>query len=183
MLKVVKIDTSDYEAVWTAFIQNFGDQTNNLIVITDFTHMKQRKDKTVQQFFTRIGEIAYNYDVKKPHEEIMGPLWAIPEEHEETLAAYAAMPVAARRLIQRLSKDISMEVVKLGTTDMYQAFLTAHAYETALRDKQGNGSSEGVKISEVDAEFEDDEEAQIEAIKCKFQQKRMFCSNNGSVYQ
>jgi len=62
--------------------------------------MKQRKDETVQKFFTRNGEIAYNYDVKKPHDEIMGPLWAIPEEHAEVLEAYAAMPVATRRLIQ-----------------------------------------------------------------------------------
>jgi hypothetical protein len=103
MLKVVKINTDDYEAVRTAFIQNFGDQTNNRVVITDFTHMKQRKDETVQKFFTRIGEIAYNYDIKKQHDEIMGPLWAIPEEHAELLEAYAAMPVATRRLIQRLN--------------------------------------------------------------------------------
>jgi len=137
MLKVVKINTDDYEAVRTAFIQNFGDQTNNRVVINDFTHMEQRKDETVQKFFTRIGEIAYNYAVKKPHDEIMGPLWAIPEEHEETLAAYAALPIATRRLIQRLNyeqtqkndvsylglqffiaglrQDISMEVVKSGT--------------------------------------------------------------------
>jgi len=140
MLKVVKINTDDYEAVWTAFIQNFGDQTNNRVVIIDFTHMKQRKDETIQKFFTRIGEIAYNYDVKKQHDEIMGPLWAIPEEHEETLAAYTAMPIATRRLIEGLDykqtqkndvsylglqffiaglrQDISMEVAKSGTTDM-----------------------------------------------------------------
>jgi hypothetical protein len=90
MLKVVKINTDDYEAVQISFIQNFGDQTNNRVVITNFTHMKQRKDKTMQKFFTGIGKIAYNYDVKKPHNKKMGPLFAIPEEHEETLAAYAA---------------------------------------------------------------------------------------------
>jgi len=100
MLKVVKINTDDYEAVRTAFIQNLGDQTNNHVVITDFTHIKQRKDKTVPKFFTRNGEIAYNYNVKKPHKEILGPLWAIPEEHAEELEAYAAMPVATKRLIQ-----------------------------------------------------------------------------------
>jgi len=131
----------------------------------------------------------------------MGLLCDIPEEHEEVLAAYAAMPVATRRLIQRLNYEqtqrnkvsylglqffidrlhqgISMEVIKSGTTDMYQALLTAHTYETALRDKQGkNGSTNGVKISEMDADFEDDSKrAKIKAIKCKYQQRRMFTSN------
>jgi len=207
MLKVVKIDTDDYEAVRTAFIQNFGDQTNNLVVITDFSHMKQRKDKTVQKFFTRIGEIAYNYDVKKPHDEIMGQLFAIPEEHAEQLEAYAAFPLATRRLIQQLNyqetqkndisylglqffiaglrQDISMEVVKSGTTDMYQAFLTALAYETALRDKQErNGSQEPIKINEMEVDFEEmNMNAEIEAIKHKYEQKKMFSANNGSAYQ
>jgi len=169
--------------------------------------MKQRKDKNVQKFFTRIGEIAYNYDVKKPHDKIMGPLWTIQEEHAKVLEANASMPVATKRLIQQLNyeqtqkndvsylglqffiaglrQDISMEVVKSGTTDMNQAFLTAHAYETALRDKQGkNGPPEQIKNKEMNANFEEDRErAQIEAIKRKNQQKRMFTSNNGSAYQ
>jgi len=136
----------------------------------------------------------------------MGPLWAIPEEHAEVLEAYAAMPVATRMLIQRLNyeqtqkndvsywclqffiaglcQDISMEVVKSGTTDMYQAFLTAHTYETELRDKQGkNGTPEPIKINEMEADFEEqDMNAEIDAIRRKYQ-KKMFSSNNGSAYQ
>jgi len=87
--------------------------------------------------------------------------------------------------IAGLREDISMEVVKSGTTDMYQAFLTAHAYETALRDKQGkNSPPEPIKINETDANFKEDYmHAEIEAIKCKYQQKIMFTANNGSAYQ
>jgi len=45
--------------------------------------MKQRKDETVQKFFTRIGDTAYNYNLKKPNDEIMGALWEAPEEHAQ----------------------------------------------------------------------------------------------------
>jgi len=62
MLKVVGIDQDDFQAVRVAFMQNYGSQLNNRIVITDFTKMKQTKNESVQQFFTRIGDIAYNYD-------------------------------------------------------------------------------------------------------------------------
>jgi len=48
MLSVVKINTNGYKAVQTAFIQNFGVQTNNPVVITDFTNMKQKKDETMK---------------------------------------------------------------------------------------------------------------------------------------
>jgi len=82
MLSVVKIDMNDYQAVGTAFIQNFRIQTNYYVVLTDFTSMKQKKDETVQQFFTRIGDIAYNYNKKKPNAEIRGDVW---EQHAEAL--------------------------------------------------------------------------------------------------
>ncbi len=77
MLSVVKINTNDFQAVRTAFLQNFGVQTNNRVVITDYTSMKQRKDESVQQFFTRIGDISYNYNLKNA--EIKGDIWAAPE--------------------------------------------------------------------------------------------------------
>jgi len=70
MIKVVGIDHDDFDAVRVAFTQNYGSQTNNRIVITDFNKMKQRSDESVQQFFTRIGDIAYNYDLKKPNDAI-----------------------------------------------------------------------------------------------------------------
>jgi len=160
MLKVVKINTDNFQAVSTAFLQNFGVQTNNRIVITDFNSMKQMKDETVQQFFTRIGDIAYNYDLKKPTEAIKGDVWEAPEEHEETLAGFMALPLAVHRLVLQLDyqqiarnnisflglqffvaglhSNNSLEVIKSGTTDMYAAFLIAHAYETAAKDKKKN---------------------------------------------
>jgi hypothetical protein len=58
---------------------------------------------------------------------------------------------------------------------MYQAFLTAHAYETALRNKQGkNGSLEPIKINEMEADFDErDMNAENDAIRHKYQ-KKMF---------
>ncbi len=84
-----------------------------------------------------------------------------------------------------LHDNISLEVIKNGTTDMYQAFLVAHAYETAVKDKKKNNGNGAMinKISEMDACFDEDENAEIEAIKPKHQQKRMFGSNNGSACQ
>jgi len=208
MLKVVGIDHDDFDAVRVAFMQNYGSQTNNRIVITDFTKMKQKPDESVQQFFTRIGDIAYNYDLKKPNDAIRGELWAVPDDADdaELLAPFMALNrVVRQRVLERdyaqfakndisylglqffvagLHDDISLEVIKNGTTDMYQAFLVAHAFETAVKDKKkNNGNGALTKISEMDACFDDEESAEIEAIKRKHQQKRMFNSGNGSAYQ
>ncbi len=203
MLSVVKIDTNDNQAVRTAFLQNFGVQTNNCVVITDFTNMKQKKDETVQQFFTRISDIACIYNLKKLNDDIMGPLWAILEEHTATLVAYDTFPVATKILIQRLNYEqtarndisflglqffitglhtnISLEVIKSNTTNMYEAFLIPHAYKTAVKCKKEKDAGI-VKINKMDADFEDeDERTDIEAIKCRHQQKRMFRANNGSA--
>ncbi len=76
-----------------------------LLSTLNFTNMKQKKDETVQQFFTRIDDIAYNYNVKKPNDEIMGALWDGTEEHKETLAGFMALPVATYRLVQRLDYE------------------------------------------------------------------------------
>jgi len=200
MLKVVGIDQDDFQAVRVAFMQNYGSQTNNRIVITDFTKMKQTKDESVQQFFTRMGDIAYNYVLKKPNAAIRGELWAVPDDADdaELLAPYMALNRAVRqRVLERdyaqfakndisflglqffvagLHDDISLEVIKSGTTDMYEAFLVAHAYETAVKDKKKNNGNGAMvnKISEMDACFDEEENAEIEAIKRKHQQKRMF---------
>jgi hypothetical protein len=210
MLKVVGIDQEDWPAVRVAFMQNYGSQTNNRIVITDFTKMKQMKDESVQEFFTRIGDIAYNYDLKKPNDVIRGNLWAVPDEADdaELLAPFMALNRAVRqRVLERdyaqfakndisylglqffvagLHDDISLEVIKNGTMDLYEAFLVARAYETAVMDKKKNNSNGAIwtnKVNEMDACFDDEENAEIEAIKRKHQQKRMFSANNGSAYQ
>jgi hypothetical protein len=141
----------------------------------------------------------------------MGPLWAAPEEHAEALAPYMALPADLRRLVQRLDyqqtarndfsylglqffiarlhTDISLEVIKSNTADMYKAFLIAHNYETAVKSKKEKDSNcislinSRINEMSMDAEFEDEERAEIEAISRKYQQKKMFKSNNGSAFQ
>jgi hypothetical protein len=49
---VAKINTNDYQAPPTAFVQNFGVQTINHIVIMDLSNIKQGKDEIVQKLFT-----------------------------------------------------------------------------------------------------------------------------------
>jgi len=124
----------------------------------------------VQQFFTRIGDISYNYNLKKPY-EIMGALWDAPEEHAEALTCIMALPVATRRLVQkldyeqtarnnisylglqffiaRLHTNISLEVIKSNTTDLYDAFMIAHAYKTTVKNKKERDS---LLNSKMDAE-------------------------------
>ncbi len=84
--------------------------------------------------------------------------------------------------IAGLHTDISLEVIKSNTADMYEAFMIAHAYETAVKSRKEKENS--FKVNEMAAEFEDeDERAIIEVIKRKYQQKRMFCSYNEWAYQ
>jgi len=40
--------------------------------------------------------------LKKPNDEILGGLWEAPEEHEETMAPFMALPVATQRLVLQL---------------------------------------------------------------------------------
>ncbi len=59
-------------------------------------------------------------------------------------------------------QNFCLEVIKNGTTDMYQAFLVAHAFETAVKDKKkNNGNGARTKISEMDACFDDDIKSQV----------------------
>jgi hypothetical protein len=74
--------------------------------------------------------------------------------------------------IVRLHKDISLEVIKLGTTEMYQPFLTTHAYKMVVKGKQEKDTGT-VKINKMDAEFKD-KRAKIEAIKENISKKGCF---------
>jgi len=80
---------------------------------------------------------------------------------------------------------MSLEIIKSNLATLYKAFMIARTYKTAVKNKKEKGrvSLVNSKINEMDLKFEDKERAEIEAIKCKYQQKKMFRSNNGSAYQ
>ena len=94
MLSVAKTNVNDYEQLRAAFVKQYGTQASKKIVITDFNNLNQRKGEPVRDFFSRVGDIAYNYNVKKPNAEIMGPVPDVPEDEEEDNAAWLAMPAA-----------------------------------------------------------------------------------------
>jgi hypothetical protein len=58
-----------------------------------------------------------------------------------------------------LHTNISLEVIKSNTADIYEAFMISHAYETAVKSKKESDIT--VKINKMDAEFEDKEQAKI----------------------
>ncbi len=96
-------------------------------------------------------------------------------EHEEALAGFMALPVATRRLVQRLNykqtagndiqylglqffiarlhTDISLEVINSNTMDLYRAFMIAHAQETAVKSKKERDSLLYSKINKMNAKF------------------------------
>jgi len=85
--------------------------------------------------------------------------------------------------IAGLHTYISLMVIKSCTADKYEVFMIALAYETGLKSKKERDTTL-LKVNEMDAEYKDkDKRAEIEAIRRKYQQKKMFCSNNGSAYQ
>ena len=200
MILIAKVDVDDYEQLRRAFVENYGTQTSNKIVIMDFNKLKQLKDKPVQEFFSRVGDVAYNYNQKKPNDDIRGPVPPVPEGEEEDNQAWLAMRAAQRErahmrsyrqfarndisylglqfFVAGLHPDIQLEVIKSKTADLYEAFKIAHDYETALQKKEAT-----VKINELDAIEDPEERAEIEAVKRQFQPKRMFNANNGSAYQ
>jgi hypothetical protein len=200
-LSVAKIDVNDYEQLQTAFIKQYGTQTSKKIVITDFNNLNQRKDEPVRDFFSRVGDIAYNYNVKKPNAEIMGPVPEVPEDDEEDNAAWLAIPAAQRQaahersykqfaandisylglqfFIAGLHSDIQLEVIKSKTTSLYEASEIAKEYETAKQSKQ----KETAAINELDAIDDPEERAEIEALRRNFRERKMFNANSGSAYQ
>jgi hypothetical protein len=204
MLSVAKINVNDYEQLRTCFIENYGTQTSNKIVITDFTNLKQRPNEPVQEFFSRVGDIAYNYNVKKPNAEIMGPVPEVEEDDEELEEAWLALtPAQQQRAHERsykqfaandisylglqffvagLHADLQLEVIKSKTSDMYQAFMSAQAYETAAANKE-NKNAGTAKINELDAIDDPEERAAVEALRRDFRNKKLFGANNQSAYQ
>ena len=50
MLYVAKINVNDYEQLRTSFVDNYGVQMSNKIVITDFNNLKQEKTSRCRSF-------------------------------------------------------------------------------------------------------------------------------------
>jgi hypothetical protein len=195
---------NNYKQLRASFVDNYRTQTSNKIVITDFNNLKQRPTEPVQEFFSRVGDIAYNYNVKKPNAEIMGPFPEVDEDDEELEAAWLALtPAQQQRAHERsykqfaandisylglqffvagLHSDLQLEVIKSKTSDMYQAFMTAQAYETAAANKE-NKHAGTAKISELDANDDPEERAAVEALRRDFRNKKLFGANNQSAYQ
>jgi hypothetical protein len=94
MLSVAKINANDYEQLRQAFVENYGTQVSQRVVITDFNDIKQGKNEPVQEYFLRIGDTLYNYKVKKPNADIRGPVIVVPVDRREALAEYMALPLA-----------------------------------------------------------------------------------------
>ena len=204
MLSVAKINVNDYEQLRTSFIESYGVQVSNKIVITDFNNLKQKPTEPVQEFFSRVGDIAYNYNVKKPNQEIMGPVPEVDEDDEELEAAWLALtPQQQQRAHERsykqfaandisylglqffvagLHPDLQLEVIKSKTANMYEAFKIAQAYETAAANKE-NKHAGLAKVNELDAIEDPEERAEIEALRRDYRNRKLFGANNGSAYQ
>ena len=202
MLSVAKVDVNDYEQLRERFIRQYGTQTSKKLVITDFNNLKQKKDELVKDFFSRVGDIAYNYNVKKPNTEIMGNVPEVPEDEEEDNTAWLAIPQAQQRaahewsykqiaandisylclqfFVAGLHPNIQLEVIKSKTADLYAAFEMADKYETAIQNKERVSPT---MVNELDATEDPEERAKIKAIRQNFREKRMFGANNGSAYQ
>ena len=205
MLSVAKIDVNDYEQLRATFVDNYGVQVSNKIVITDFNNLKQKQTEPVQEFFSRVGDIAYNYNVKKPNDEIMGPVPEVEDEDDVVEAAWLALtPVQQQRVHERsykqfaandisylalqffvagLHADLQLEVIKSKTANLYEAFKIAQAYETAAANRVDKLHAGTAKINELDAIEDPEERAEIEAVRRNFRERKMFGANNGSAYQ
>ena len=204
MQSVVKVNVNDYEQLRTNFINNYGVQVSNKLVIADFNNLKQKKSEPVQEFFSRVGDIAYNYNIKKPNAEIMGPVPEVDPDDEELEAAWLALtPAQQQRAHERsykqiaandisylalqffaagLHPDLQLEVIKARTASFNEAFMVAQAYETAAANKESR-HADSAKINELDAIEDPEERAEIEALRRDFKQRKMFGANNGSAYQ
>ncbi len=51
MLSVAKINANDYEQLRLAFVENYGTQVSQRVVIKDFNDIKQGKNELVQEYF------------------------------------------------------------------------------------------------------------------------------------
>ncbi len=154
MLSVAKINANDYAQLRMAFVESYGTQASQRVVITDFMSIKQGKTEPVQEYFSRIGDTSYNYKVKKPNADIRGPCIVVPEDRREALAQYMALPLAVRQEVHELEyeqfnnndvsylglqffiaglhPDIQLDVIKSGMSDLYEPFKIAHVCETAM---------------------------------------------------
>jgi hypothetical protein len=188
MLSVAKINANDYEQLRLAFVENYGTQVSQQVVITDFNGIKQGKNEPVQEYFSRIGDTSYNYKVKKPNAYIRGQVIVVPVDRREALAEYMALPLAVRQEVHELEyeqfnnndmsylglqffiaglhPDIQLDVIKSGTSDLYEAFKIAHACETAMQNKKIHSANDVAKVNELelDAVADPEEREAVEAL-------------------
>ena len=112
----------------------------------------------MQQFFSRVGDIGYNYNVKKPNADIKREVPEVEEEDEEVEADWLALTPAQQRrahersykqlaandisylalqiFVARLHADIQLEVIQSKTADLYEAYKVAQEYEMAAENKE-----------------------------------------------
>jgi hypothetical protein len=87
--------------------------------------------------------------------------------------------------IAGLYPDIQLDVIKSGTSDLYEAFNIAYACETAMQNKKIHSANKVAKVNEMelDAMADQEEREAVEDMRRQFAQKWMFSANNGSAYQ
>ncbi len=171
---MAKINANDYEQLRQAFVEKYGTQVSQWVLITDFNGIKQGKDEPVQEYFSRIGDTSYNYKVKKPNADIRGPVIVVPVDRREALAEYMALPLAVHQEVHKLEykqlntndvsylglqffiaglhPDIQLDVIKSGTLDLYEAFKIAHACKTAMQNKKIHNANDVAKVNELELE-------------------------------
>jgi hypothetical protein len=116
------------------------------------------------------------------------PLAVCQEVHELEYKQFNTNDVSYLGLqffIAGLHPDIQLDVIKSGTSDLYEVFKIAHACETAMQNKKNHSANDVAKVNELelDAVADPEEQEAVEAVRRQFAQKRMFSANNGSAYQ
>ena len=192
-LEFSEVDNKIWASVRAAVLKNYGATATARTAILSFGDLNQKKNESINTYYTRVTKALKNY------RDCM-PMDGTPFNNADTNDNWTALTAAFRNkkltechqaalresvkfmgaqlFTSGLKEEYRLEVVKARATNLGEAYDIAREYERQKEDKARDSSVH--EINELnDPEFQ----ADLEALRFKHQQKKMFNRNDQSAYQ
>jgi uncharacterized membrane protein YgcG len=192
-LMMIGADNTAWAEIREEFRLAYGTATSAKITITSFHELKQRRNDTVTDYYATVGEAVCNYLKQIPASlgttipEHASAQWAtVTAVHKQEIVDMVIRDerhrgvqfLGAQIFIAGLLEDIRNEVDRADPASLKDAYKAARSYEV-----KHTKPKETSKISELELEENDEDRAEIEALRQQQQQKKLFRNNGGSAYQ
>jgi hypothetical protein len=193
-LEFSRVDKDSWESVKAGLLKSYGATATARTAILSFGDLNQKKNESITTYYTRVTKTLRNYQDCMPmdgtpfNSAVTNVQWtAVPADfktrkltecHQAALRESVKF-MGAQLFTSGLKEEYRLEVVKGRANDLNDAFDIAREYERQKEDKTRDSSS----VHEINELTDPELAAELEAVRFKHQQKRMFNKNDQSAYQ